>query len=143
MGYGGKASVLSHCHAFGANDSDIRQPNETEHAFEIALLVFEKGSLASLLIGAASCRGDEHLLSLRQKALRHSALAVPKGLSGNHDTVNPCLQLRRDGEVVHRCPDDNDIGSEQLVDIGSALGKILAQHLVLDSGALPRCHMST
>ena len=100
--------------AFGAHELDVGDADEAEDVPQISFLEIEVRAAAFGAVETAACRRDDDLASAREAfgAVR----AVAERLAGDHDAVDPRLQLARDAEVVHRRADHDDVGGQKFVE---------------------------
>ena len=63
--------------------------------------------------------------------------AVTESLAGNHDPVDPRLQLAGNRKVIHGGADRNDVGSKELLQVDAALRQVGTERGVLHRAALP------
>ena len=119
---GGRLGFRAERDTFGAHDLDVAHAEKSEQPDQVAFLMFVCRSRAARGVDAAACRGDERLLAVKQTAC--SGRGVLKGLAGDGNPVDPGLERRRNREVVHRRPDDQEVRAQQFVEVGVALGHI-------------------
>lgn len=124
---------------FGAHHGRVCHAQKRQQRQQIALLVLKGRALRARRVDAAARRGDERLLADQQAF--GAGGRVAEGLASDRDPVDPGLQRRRDGQVVHRRPDHHDVRREELRQVGVALDQVGGDDLVLNLCTLPCGHV--
>src|SRR5579885_2424389 len=119
------AMILADVDAFGADERDVRDAEEAENAAQVRLLVTERRRGRVRTVESAARGRDDDLLATRQSLW--ALLGIAERLARDREPVNPCLELRRDREVVHRCADHDHLGVEKILERLLAPGQILPQ----------------
>src|ERR1700730_5882538 len=96
----------------GVDERHVGEPNKSKNVAQVRYLEIEGFCRGALLISAsASC---DDLLPLQQSPW--AIWSVTERLPEPHNLVNPSLQWGRNGEVVHRCSDDDGACRPQFFD---------------------------
>lgn len=123
----------------GPDDRDIGQADEAERGEQVRFLMIESRHRARAAVHTTA-RGRQVDLLAGQQSLGTIRAILERAARHGHP-VDPPLQLRRDREIIHRRPDDDHVGGEEVVDIGTAGGEILAEQRVRDLATLKDRHV--
>jgi hypothetical protein len=99
--------------AFG--EDDLRgHPDEREGRAQVGFDMFARreGRLRAVEPSTRDRDDDAHVFC---QAL-DPFFAISKGLARNEDAVDPGLQLARDGEIIYRRADHDDVGRKELLE---------------------------
>ena len=100
--------------ALGDDERNVGDPDETQDLLEIGRLKVTVILLAVAVVAAARDHDDRAFARIEKSD--RSIGRIPKRAAGLADTIEPGLQLRRDGVIVHRRTDDDHVGRLQLGD---------------------------
>src|SRR5436190_5968055 len=112
-GNGTYDGVAAQRQALGVDERHIGDADETEDGSQVRLLEVH-GFRGSMAVDAAA--GGEYVGRLVGQQADGTVLAVPKGHAGSRYMVDPGLERGTDGQVVHRRPDHEHVGGQQLPD---------------------------
>src|ERR1700687_1361963 len=98
----------------GLDERHVGEPDESENVAQVRYLEIEDFCRGALLISASASSDDDDLLPLQQPP--RAIWSVTDRLPEPHNLVNPSLQWGRNGEVVHRCSDDDGVCRPQFFD---------------------------
>src|ERR1700680_3039279 len=117
--------LLSGLLVFGVDEGHVRETDKRQNVAEVRLLIVEAFSRRSRTECAAAGGHDVDLLAF-QNALR-AASGEENCLAHADDLIDPCLQGRRNGEVIHWSTNQNGVGLNQFLDefVGELKDKFL------------------
>jgi len=122
--------------------SGIADADEAEDGTQIGFAMLERGRRRTFAVETAARDGENHPL-VTGEALGTIG-AVPKGLAGDEDTIDPRLELARHREIVESDADDDGVGGEEFTQHFAARRKIIADGgLVRPIGILRRRDIAT
>src|SRR5690606_17107733 len=112
--------LVAERHAFGPHDRDVLNPEEAEDRSQVSFLMVERSGRK-----AAARRHDNGFLA--DGKADWSTFGIAEGGTGHGEPVDPCLQLARHAEVVHRCSHHHDVGCEKVAERARSGRKVVLQ----------------
>src|SRR5258705_1763954 len=98
----------------GVNKRHIRKSDEPQNVAQVRLLKIESLSGRALFVVTPARSNHDNPLFC-EKALR-AVWSVTNGCPEPHNLINPRLERRRNGEVVHRRADDDRVRRREFFD---------------------------
>jgi len=117
-------AVVESSRAAGVDEGDVGDSDEAEDGAQVGLDEVERGHDGGRIVDATGGDDEGDLLTLEQAF--GGAAGVGEGLAGAGDEVDPELEDRGDGKIVHGDAEDVFVGGFELGDEGVGDGEELA-----------------